>query len=236
MSRTSGIPRHPAAEVSIFERIDIHPDPDQVLRYMGYPQRAYPGEKVLARVRHALEASSCCIRPQGAYALHEVVPNARRLLVLAGGETFTGRIGEYLGGVTRVAVFVATAGPAIVARANDAMAAGDAMEGLVLNAIGSHVADAAVAFISQKLRAGIPAGENITLPFSPGYCGIPLAQQRKIFRLVDATAIGVELLPAFVMRPVKSMSGLIGIGPADSISASENPCQRCSLVNCEMRR
>ncbi len=236
MSRVSGIPRGKAPEVSIFENIDTRPDPDQVLRYMGYPRHADPGEKILARIWNAIEASSRCIQPKGTYALYGVVSNTRRLLVLDGGETFTGPIGEYLGKVNRVAVFVATAGPAIVAQAEEAMASGDAMAGLALNAIGSYVADAAVAFIAENLRAGLAPGENITLPFSPGYCGIPLSQQRKVFRLVDATAVSVELLPTMIMRPVKTVSGLVGIGPTDLIAASGNPCHRCSLLSCEMRR
>jgi hypothetical protein len=88
----------------------------------------------------------------------------------------------------------------------------------------------------DHLRARIPDGTALTLRYSPGYCGISLKQQQKLFRLVPADRIGVELLPTMIMKPIKSVSGLIGIGPAPAIKAYGNPCSRCPLKDCAMRR
>jgi hypothetical protein len=38
------------------------------------------------------------------------------------------------------------------------------------------------------------------------------------------------------MKPVKSVSGLIGIGPQAAVHAYGNPCQRCPSLDCRMRR
>jgi hypothetical protein len=65
---------------------------------------------------------------------------------------------------------------------------------------------------------------------------MPLREQQTLFGLVDAAGIGVALLPTLIMRPVKSVSGLIGIGPAESITAQGTPCDRCLLDTCRMRR
>jgi hypothetical protein len=46
----------------------------------------------------------------------------------------------------------------------------------------------------------------------------------------------VELLPAMIMKPVKSVSGLVGIGPREAVMAYGNPCDRCPAVDCRMRR
>jgi hypothetical protein len=78
--------------------------------------------------------------------------------------------------------------------------------------------------------------EAVTPPFSPGYCGMPLDQQRVLFSILDTSPISVELLPTMIMRPIKSVSGLIGIGRQDRINASGVPCEACQLTTCRMRR
>jgi cobalamin-dependent methionine synthase I len=135
-----------------------------------------------------------------------------------------------------VAVFVVTAGEEIVGMAEAASRARDTLSGLVYDAIGSHLADAAVERLAGDLHGRLEAGETLTLPYSPGYCGIPLAGQRSVFRLIEARRIGVELLPALIMKPVKSASGLIGLGPREQVTAFGNPCDRCPLADCRMRR
>jgi cobalamin-dependent methionine synthase I len=170
------------------------------------------------------------------YAVYPVERLTPRRLTLSGGASFTGPIGEFLGGSRRVAVFLTTAGEEIVELAERATRSRDTLSGLVYDAIGSHVADAVVERVAADLRRRLDAHEALTLPYSPGYCGISLAQQRTIFRLLDARRIGVELLPALIMKPVKSVSGLIGIGPREQVQAAGNPCDRCAMIDCRMRR
>ena len=98
-------------------------------------------------------------------------------------------------------------------------------------------AEAAEAAVIQQLRelAG-PQGLAPTLPYSPGYCGIALTEQTKLFSLFGGETVGVELTEDCMMRPLKSISGLIGLGPADEIGVHGSPCERCELYNCAMRR
>lgn len=220
----------------ILDPVEVEPDRAGVLRYLGYPPGAAPARCIERRLEDALEACRGRLRPRGMYAVYRVARQTPRLLALGGGESFTGEIGEFLGGARRVAVFAGTAGQEIVDLAESATRAKDAMSGLVYDAIGSHLADATVEGLAADLRARLGEGEALTQPYSPGYCGISLAQQRTIFRLLDGRRIGVELLPALIMKPVKSVSGLIGIGPEGGIRALGNPCERCPMVGCRMRR
>ena len=52
----------------------------------------------------------------------------------------------------------------------------------------------------------------------------------------DVENVGVQLSKSCLMHPLKSVSGLIGIGPADEIEDAGSPCDRCELYNCGMRR
>jgi hypothetical protein len=215
--------------------LEIEADPGEVLRYLGYPAGATPDRVIRERVQSGIEAARGKLRPRGVYSMYPIVRQTRRSLTL-GDISFTGPIGEFLTGAQSVAVLVGTAGPEVLRMADEAFAAGDRITGLIYNALGSHLADAVVERILDDLRQRLAPGETLTLPYSPGYCGIPLSQQQVLFRLVDAGRIGVELLPTFIMKPLKSVSGIVGIGPKDAVTAYGNPCDKCPLETCRMRR
>ncbi len=223
-------------QLYILDRPALRPERKEALRYLGYPPGAHVDRLVEARLDHALGELAGRVRPRGMYALYPVVGARKERLELAGGVVFTGRIGEFLGGAHTAAAFLATAGPEIVGTATETLRAGDRLGGLVYDALGSALAEAMVEAIVEDLRLRLAPGEVLSLPYSPGYCGIPLQEQRKIFRLLDASRIGVELLPTLIMRPVKTISGLIGIGSAERVRAYGNPCDRCPLTDCRMRR
>jgi len=231
--------RHKSAEPElavILDPLEMEPEREGVLRYLGYPKAAAAAARIAARLDGALVECRGKLHPRAMYTQYAVEQLTPRRLTLRGGASVTGRVGEFLSGARRVAVFVATAGEEIVGLAEAATRARDTLSGLVYDAIGSQLADAAVERLGADLRGRLAEGETLTLPYSPGYCGIPLTGQRAVFRLVEARRIGVELLPALIMKPVKSVSGLIGLGPREQVTAFGNPCDRCPLTNCRMRR
>jgi hypothetical protein len=63
-----------------------------------------------------------------------------------------------------------------------------------------------------------------------------LTEQRGLFGLINANTVGVTLLPSMLMQPVKSISGLVGLGEELNIDTLRSPCARCTDVNCTMRR
>jgi hypothetical protein len=63
-----------------------------------------------------------------------------------------------------------------------------------------------------------------------------LPQQRTIFALAQPGSIGVSLLPSMLMQPMKSVSGLVGLGPRELVGVNLSPCERCPQIGCHMRR
>lgn len=223
-------------ESGTFECTTFEPEMIEILRYLGYPAEAAPRPQVQQCVLHTIEQARGKLRLRAAYSIYRVVHCDPGSLALSSGETFAGRVGEFLSHAQRVAVVVATAGPEIVELSDGAARSGDVATSLVFHAIGSAGAEGCLDRLMAHLQARLDPGETLTSCFSPGYCGISIQQQRKIFGLVDAARIGVELLPSLIMKPLKSVSGLIGIGPANEIIDHGNPCTRCELLNCAMRR
>ena len=108
---------------------------------------------------------------------------------------------------------------------------------MILNAVGAERAEAAEAKMIDQLREQASAFNLVpTLPYSPGYCGMKLTEQRKLFSLFDGEDVGVTLTPDCLMQPIKSVSGLIGLGRPEDMASSARPCERCELENCNMRR
>ena len=223
-------------DVVVLDGLKIEIDRAELLRYLGYPAGATPPARVEKQIVRALESSRKHLRPRATYSLYEVTRQDKRSLTLAGEATFKGAIGQYLQASRFAAVFLATAGEEIVQFAEDTFRSGNSLEGFVLGAIGSHVAESAVEAIVAHLRGGLLSGESLTVRYSPGFCGMNLDQQRLIFELVEASSVGVKLLPSLLMKPIKSVSGILGVGPVDEVQTYGSACDRCTLLDCNMRR
>ena len=97
---------------------------------------------------------------------------------------------------------------------------------------------AAADAVTGRVGAHAGPGEAVTLRYSPGYCGMAITQQRVLFGLVDAEAAGITLLPSMLMRPLKSVSGIVGLGAmaGPGAAAPVSPCDACARIGCHMRR
>ncbi len=228
-----GVPRHVGT-------VTIAVDRDEVFRYLGYPAGVRPQGILAEQLDGAIAQATRWSRPQAvyvAYAVESIDRRSVRLCARRGVIEFRGAIGEFLGPVEAVAAFIASAGCELEQRASEALQRGDHLVGLAYNAVGSERAEAAAAAVLSELRhQGNAVGLAPTLPYSPGYCGMALSEQFNLFELFDGETAGVTLLPSLLMQPIKSISGLIGIGRAAEVRQHGSPCDRCELSSCQMRR
>lgn len=210
---------------------------EEIRRQLGYPTHAEPGVRIADRIEAVAEVAAGTLRPVGAYAVYEVGTQTPRRIHIAGA-TIKGDVSRFLGTVDRIAVVVATAGQGISQLAERYGRDGDSLGAWIADAIGSWAAEAAADAVSDRLRVYAGPGEAVTLRYSPGYCGMAMTQQAVLFGLVDAEAAGVTLLPSMLMTPLKSVSGIVGIGLVAGLGAvaSSSPCDVCGRVKCHMRR
>jgi hypothetical protein len=122
----------------------------------------------------------------------------------------------------QIAVYCVTMGPICEELAREAGEKKQAYRALLLDAIGSAVADTIALDLTQMVERekwlrppagpdGAPAAA-VARKLSVGYGDWPLEEQREIFGILDPkTNIGVELNDACLMIPEKSVSGLIGM-------------------------
>lgn len=80
------------------------------------------------------------------------------------------------------------------------------------------------------------AGEQLRMRFSPGYGDLPLETQRPLLQILDSgRRTGIVLTDTLLMIPSKSVSAIIGVGPAPTTSYPSG-CKGCSKIDCAYRR
>jgi len=128
------------------------------------------------------------------------------------------------------ALFISTAGPVIGEKSRNSMKSGDMLKGYVYDVIGSEVVEAAADMMQEELKAEAAArGKKITNRFSPGYCGWDVAEQHKLFSFLKDNFCGITLTESALMNPIKSVSGLIGIG--EHVRYAPYQCHLCDDKN-----
>lgn len=132
------------------------------------------------------------------------------------------------------ALFLCTAGNKIYEESRKIMNEGDFLRGYVYDTFGSLVVETAMDIIQDNLKSQlISSGCKITNRYSPGYCGWNVSEQKKIFSLLPENFCDVKLTDTCLMVPIKSVSGIIGIG--ESVKYNSYTCNICDSTNCLYR-
>jgi hypothetical protein len=149
----------------------------------------------------------------------------------------TGKIiADELTDAEEMVFFLVTAGPGIDAWSKSAFAAGDFLEGYMIDTCGSEIAEAAAGAIEKRIvnHAETLMEKSTTSRYSPGYCGWNTGEQQKLFSLLPEKFCGVTLTGSSLMVPIKSISGCIGIGK--KTVKKEYRCSICAMENCLRRK
>ncbi len=213
----------------------VSPEMTEIYPYLGYPQGASPGSQIAERAKRLVEESMSCVEPRGTFSVYAVTER-KKYSMCVGGVTICGNIAEYMEHADRVAIYVVTVGDGISQRAIRFRQGDDAFAAWVVDALGSWAAEGAADALTELIQRHLKDGEALTLRYSPGYCGMETSEQTKLFALVKADSVGVKLLPSLLMQPLKSISGLVGLGPEEAITTYRSACDRCPQVGCHMRR
>lgn len=140
-----------------------------------------------------------------------------------------------LKGADRLVFYVCTAGKTISEKSASLLRGNDPVLGYVYDVLGSIITEAAGDRMQSFLKSetGIN-GEQLTNRYNPGYCQWPVSDQHKLFSFFHKNICGVSLTDSSLMHPVKSISGVIGIGK--NVKYREYVCSLCFSKNCIYRK
>lgn len=205
-------------------------------KYMGYEGSApEPIPEIIDSVLKLVEPF-CNIRGGYRFFEHIVRDKKRHLLTI---ENITFRVKPIISNLIRkaekAALFVCTAGAGISEWSKSLMAEGDLLKGYVVDVVGSEIVEQAMdriqGLLEQEMRN---EGLGITDRYSPGYCDWQVEEQQKLFTFFPENYCGIRLSESSLMYPIKSVSGIIGIGR--NAERKGYTCDFCNVKDCMYRK
>jgi hypothetical protein len=218
-------------------RNELGVDIKQVLKHMGYSTAGVHSARIESLVQEYADNICHLIEPSYSYFIRGVNAVRGSRVFIEGSVTFRSNIiARLLEQCPKVAVFVLTIGGRLGDVVRQLSGDGLMVQAAVLDAIGSDAAETLADVVQDIIAHEAEAeGLGISQRFSPGYCDWRVSQQKMIFQVMGDNTAGVRLTDGCLMVPQKSISGIIGIGPADKVG-NYNPCLTCDKSDCKGRR
>ena len=206
---------------------------NKVFAEMEYGKRQ-PEEQFVMLTETLLEEIQDIATPKFAYKVYRGRVDGENVYL---NETVRLQVGTVLSSLMKgseyVAVFTATAGDSFQRYQNELKKEDDLLKTYIADAIGSCIAESAGDYMERMLEKEIK-GLRHTNRFSPGYCGWHLSGQKEIFRILGGNPCDITLSDSCLMMPIKSISGIIGIGY--DVNERIYGCQYCELKSCYKRK
>ena len=133
------------------------------------------------------------------------------------------------------ALFICTSGMEYEAYLQRLKDEGDMVRVFIADALGSVIAEKCADVMEMSLQESIDKLQwHHTNRFSPGYCGWHVSQQQLLFPLFEGHTCGVSLTDSSLMLPIKSVSGIIGLGA--KVRKLDYTCGLCDFDKCYKRK
>ena len=205
-----------------FDALEI--TPVDIYEQMGYHGEE-PDEATRKEVQAVLEEVRPWLRPQFCYLVIKELPEFDMGKIIL----------RQLRGSEAYALFICTSGIEYEAYLQRLKDNGDMVRVFIADALGSVIAEHCADQMEICLQESIDKlGWRHTNRFSPGYCGWHVSQQQLLFPLFGGQACGVCLTESSLMVPIKSVSGIIGLG--EKVRKLDYTCGLCDFKQCYKRK
>lgn len=195
-----------------------------VYEAIGYHD-TWPDEATQQETRAIIDDVQSWLRPQFCFLVCQELPAFN-----------IGRIIErQLKGSEAYALFICTSGVEFEAYQQRLKQEGDMVRVFIADSLGSVIAEKCADQMEIAVQQSIDKlGWHHTNRFSPGYCGWHVSQQQQLFPLFEGHTCGVRLTDSSLMLPIKSVSGIIGLGR--EVRHLDYTCGLCNFEKCYKRR
>jgi hypothetical protein len=222
-------------EVNI-DKTRIHVDPGEIHRLLGEQQgqiEVHARDLVDDAISECLHVSS----PEGAFVQANVMDTESTEVIKIPGMTFESGsiIHRMLRHAERYIFFLVTAGHGPESLAKSLLAKGNFLEGYIADLVASAIVDLAADQVEEQVKTlARSRGLLITNRYSPGYCSWNVKEQQKLFSLFPEKCCGISLSESCLMNPIKSISGIIGMGT--KVKYRDYTCEICPMKDCNFRK
>lgn len=220
---------------------ELHLTEELVLRWLAATANEQ-SQQILSHEIHEIFphiSQRCTIR--GAYLRIEDSLTVRKqdgILQLENNGTLMFSVGtivaHQLRAATGLVAFLCTIGDGMERWSKELLQTDDPVKSYIVDRVASFVVECATdTFFQQICRDAESIGKRCTNRFSPGYCGWNVEEQQLLFSLFPRHCCGIVLTDSSLMIPVKSVSGIIGIGK--NVTYEDYYCSFCNKKDCLQR-
>ena len=215
-----------------FGPTDLSINSKEIGKQIGYPEKGMPKD-IKEKTDSILPDLIGLVDVKGGFAVSDNISFKPASLRIENADFQTKKIiTSSLIKASSIAIFVCTIGEDVSNLASKLIKE-DALQGYIVDVAASVMAEKAADKIQEKIRQFAKVQDkSVSNRYSPGYCGWPVSDQHLLFSLLPDNFCGISLNEAALMYPVKSVSGIIGIGK--EIVKNPYHCSICDQKDCMM--
>jgi hypothetical protein len=215
---------------------DLSLEPAMIEDYIGFIPGSAP-DPFPEIITEIMEGAGKLISPEGGFVVFNPVEVDRifkKILIQNVPFHTDAIVTKHMNKSEFIALYACTAGSEITRLASEYNRKGNAVHAYILDSLGSIIVESAMDIIQEYLKSMMNEKRlKITNRYSPGYCGWDIREQKKLFALLPDAFCGITLTDSMLMKPIKSVSGIIGIGK--EVSYDRYTCNYCKDVHCLYR-
>jgi hypothetical protein len=226
----------PKTHAVLIDKNLIRIDPAEIHRLLG-EQEGMIDAHTTGLVEKYIAECPRISSPSGAFVLTEALESLSAEKISIPGLVFdSGKIiHKMLRHSEKYALFLVTAGPGPEHLARSLISEGNYLDGYIVDLVASALVDLAADQVQEQIRKlAHTGGLKITNRYSPGYCSWNVEEQQKLFSLFPKGCSGITLSDSSLMNPIKSISGIIGLGT--EVKYRDYTCEICPMKDCHFRR
>ena len=202
-------------KIRCFEYIPSSPSEGMILTRLGYRKTTTVfSEEYKQKLNKIIQEGILMCNTKGIFGRYSIIEKSDKHIKLENELVFEGTgLAKLLSNSTEVVLMASTVGSDITDRIHSEVESGDASFGVILDAVASETADAAldwmVDFINKLIRR---EGKNLTrMRYSPGYGDLPLLNQKKIYDTLGLDKLKIGITERYMLVPEKSVIAIAGI-------------------------
>lgn len=211
-------------------------EPAIIEDFIGFSPGATP-EPFPEIITEMLSETARMVKPAGGFVLfdHVLIDKVKNRITIQDKIFNTHAIvTKHMDKSEFIALFACTSGFEITKLASEYNRKGQAVYAYIIDSLGSIIVERSMSIIQERLKSMMNERElNITNRYSPGYCDWDIREQKELFGLLPHNFCGISLTDSMLMKPIKSVSGIIGIGK--EVTYDQYTCNYCKDVNCLYR-
>jgi len=221
-----------------YDFIDLGITKGMLLQNMGYAEENSADPHLITILNEVLEHGTAICNIRGGYILTKGIQVDRTNNKIYSHENYfdTGQVVTHqLRRSEQFAWFLCTAGEKISEYSRQLTEKGDLLHAYIVDVLANIVVEQAMDKIQHSMKEIMSdQGLKITNRYSPGYCDWDISEQIKLFGVFPGNYLDISLSESCLMKPLKSISGVIGIGK--EVSYNEYTCNLCKDSNCMYRK